>query len=93
VTFKDADSDQMVDTAYRFASCFPRRRPPWPGRTRPTRRPAQVYVLVDRDPEGRGAGPPKTSMRWQKRAAMWEPGFESRCGHQFEMVSVFRSGF
>src|SRR5207245_10803020 len=31
VTFKDAEPDEVVDTAYRFASCFPRRRPPTNG--------------------------------------------------------------
>ena len=30
----------------------------------------------------------KSVIRWQKRAAVWEHGFESRWGHHFDFVDV-----
>src|SRR5712664_236638 len=35
----------------------------------------------------------KSLISWQKRAAGWEHGFESRWGHFSNFVTVFRPGF
>jgi hypothetical protein len=35
----------------------------------------------------------KSSIRWQRRAAAWEHGFESRRGHHIDSSGLFRLGF
>jgi hypothetical protein len=58
-----------------------------------TARPGQSSPEFPSPSRSRGVSRRKSLIRWQKRAAVWEHGLESRWGHHFGVVEFFRERF